>query len=593
MNKRLFTPPRPLVLLALAVFGVTVSFPFIALDDAKHIWQNPYVMSLSLHNLKHFWTGPYYGLFVPLIYNAWSVLAAMTQSLGLTDEFTVMAAPLFHGANVLIHALNVYLAWLLILQIFHRLYPDAKEANLQRASVAVIPFAIHPLQVETVAWASGLKDVFAATPALLALLCGVLLIDGPRQGKRAKAPALPIGPPQVVIRHPAVSFYIFALVAMLSKPSAVILPVAYVLLSFAIDRRQWKRALRVTAPLLVSAVWIAWITKASQPDSRLEFELAVAERPLVALGSLGFYIAKFMAPWPLSPDYGLTPPRLLASPGIFIYWGLAATLLTFATVAFIKKWRKVSLATAWFVLGLLPVLGLIPFEFQNLSTVADRYMYLLPTLGMGVLFAGLIERLPSAPYRYYLPAGLVVAWSALSFLQTLNWQSNDHLFRHAAHVNPNSYLALNNLGLQDLRRKDFDAAERHFQEALAAKPDYLAALANLGVAYFRRQDFPAAITHYTGALAKFPEAGAGSPATFADMHFNLGASYLNTGKNQPGLIHLRKAVQINPDHFFAHFHLGRVLAVQGDKDGARRAFAQALRLKPNDPAVLAELKKLQ
>jgi tetratricopeptide (TPR) repeat protein len=592
MNERFLKPPRPLLILAFAVFGVTIAFPFIALDDAKHIWQNPYVMSFSLQNLKHFWSGPYYGLFVPFVYNAWSVLALITQGLGLKNEFTVIAAPLFHAANVALHLLNIYLAWILALQIFHRLYPAAGDENSKRAFVALIPFAIHPLQVETVVWASGLKDVLAATPTLLALIAATAFLPQPTLGKRNKHPGPSPTIPAFLKKRPALAFNIFAAIAMLCKPSSVVLPPALIVMAFVIDRSAWRRVARAAAPALALAIWVTLATKGSQPDARLEFELAVSQRPLVALGSLGFYILKFMAPWPLSPDYGLTPPKLLSSGAIALYWGAALAFLALTAHAVFRKWRKTTLAGGWVVLGLLPVLGLVPFEFQNLSTVADRYVYLFPSLGMGLLFASLVDRLPLMKYRYVMPAGLVIIWTALSFLQALNWQSNDHLFRHTANVNPASYLALNNLGLQDLRRKDFDSAEKHFKSALTAKPDYLAALANLGVAYFKRQDFAAAISHYTESLKKFPEAGAGSPATFADMHFNLGASYLNTGRNDQGLSHLQKAVLINPDHFLANFHLGRVLAARGDKEGAKRAFGQALRLQPNDPMVMAEVDKL-
>ncbi len=593
MKGKWLSPPGPLILLALAIFGASIFFPFIALDDAKHIWQNPYVMSFSWKNVQFFWQAPYYGLYVPLVYNFWSLLAALTQGLGLKNEFTVISGGVFHLSNVALHLLNIQLAWWLAIQIYWRIFPGDAEGNKRRALLSIVPFAIHPLQVESIAWASGLKDVLSATPTLMAMLFGLSCIPVAFVSKKNKREIAAPTPIKFFARNPPFGFFICTVMALLCKPSAVVLPVAFLVLVWAIDRAQWRKALKLALPVLAIALYFAFLTKSSQPDARLEFQLAVWQRPLVALASLGFYIFKFLAPWPLSPDYGLTPPRLLASAESYLYMGLAMLFVGAGLTALLRRWSTSTIAITWVVVGLLPILGFIPFEFQNLSAVADRYNYLFPALGMGILFSELVMRLPALKFRTFLPVGLVIAWSALSCLQTLNWRSNDHLFRHAVLVNPQSYLALNNLGLQDIRRSDFDSAEKNFKLALQAKPDYLAALANLGVAYFKRHDYPATIRHYTETLAKMPEAGIGSPATYADMHFNLGAAYLNTSQFESGLVHLMKATVINPDHFLANYHLGRALVVKGDKEGARRALMNALRLQPGDAGVMAELNKVR
>lgn len=588
---------RPLLALTFIVFCWSIAFPFIALDDAKHIWQNPYVLHFSIDNLLQFWKAPYYGLYVPVVYNFWAFLAWLTQLMNLKNETTSLAAPLFHFTNVMLHVFNTYLCFQFTKLIMAKWrsslilkdsFSDEKLSLL--VILATLPFALHPLQVESVAWASGLKDVLSTTLGLVALLSwsswnswSVEATHSRKNKKVAKTFFWENSAPII--------FYLAFTLAFLTKPNTVVLPLIILFLSWMFSPAQIARVTRRLLPVFAISLWVIIKTKQSQPDMRLEFTLQLFERPFVAAASIGFYFAKFLAPWPLSPDYGLTPVKLLHHDLVIVLYTVFLLFSALLAFALKKGTRLFALGSAMVLIGYLPVLGLIPFEFQNLSTVADRYFYFLPSMGLGIILANFFFRISEKPLKMSL-ATMALIWSALSFFQLSHWRNNEALFQQTLSTNADSYLSLNNLGLQAIRSGDFSSAEKWLKRALEVKPEYLAAVANLGVVYFKQQNYNRAIEFYTQALEKLPPAGAGSPATFADMHFNLGAALLNTGQVALGQKNIETAIVINPDHFLAHYHLGRIYVAQKNLDQAKKQFLEALRLQPNDANVISELNRL-
>lgn len=594
--KGILKKPWTLVVgLSLLALGASLAYPFIALDDAKHIWQNPYVRTLNLENFLKFWREPYYGLYIPIIYNTWQTLALITQTLGLTHPITGLNALFFHWATLGFHLFNIYLCW----HILRGWIWSLQNQNHQRsplewnflATLATLPFALHPLQTESTVWASGLKDTMSSCFALLSiLLLSSHLIDSPKTKKSKGTGDFSLWP-QWASARPLFIVFVAGVFALLSKPSTVVLPLIIIAL-VSYSPKPLKKFTTLILLLLAGAAWLILTTKGAQPDARLEFHLDLPHRLMVAPASLGFYIFKFLIPYPLAPDYGLTPTKLLElryAPTL-IFLGV---IFIFTTLwAVLRKKVKIAIPLVFILLGFAPVLGLVPFEFQNMSTVADRYFYLFPALGSGLLLALAFARLSLTTIKRAI-ALLVVLWLPLTLVQASHWRSTDALFLHTAQVNSQSYLSFNNLGLQALRRGDFESAAHYLDLALKAKPEYLAAIANLGVVYFKEHDYQKTIEHYESYLKKLPPAGPGSPATFADMHFNLGAAYVNTRQMDRAIKNLELATQINPDHFLAHFHLGRALLVLGDRDGAKRELSQAYRLNPQDPGLQQELKKLE
>jgi len=563
MNQR-----QSLWLLAAAIgiiYLQSLWFPFVALDDSKHIWQNPYVMNSNSSSWSMIWSAPYYGLYVPLVYSSWNLMAQLTQLIGFSNELTGISAFWFHFANVGLHFANAALVF-----FFFQLFIAAPYALF-----GALIFAIHPLQVEAVAWASGLKDTLSTFFALLCL--NILSL------KWTKSP-----------RWWSSVHFIFAL---LSKPSVVTLPLAAglrerILPSGTKKTKQRPKSHGVLMGLwLVLALAIVVKTRMAQPESQLEFSITMFDRVRVAIASIGFYIVHFFVPVNLAPEYGLTPPFYMQT-GWF-WRDLAVGIIFLSVLAISSRMKdKIGLfAGALVGLGLLPVLGLVHFAYQNFSTVADRYVYFLPMLGFSLFAARTCEW--ADLYRFKNKMYLIgVPFLILSLFQTAYWRDNEALFQQTIRVNPNSYLALSNLGLNRLRDERLSEAEEYFNKSLKAKPDYLAALSNLGVVYFRQKNYPKTISHYTQALTLKPDAAAGSPAVYGDMHFNLGAAYVNSGQVDLGVQHFKKAIEIYPDNFKAHFNLARVYLARGDRKSAEPHLKRAYMIQPNDRALQAELQKL-
>ena len=591
------------------VFGQTVFFNFIALDDSKHIWSNNYVNTLSLKHLKFFWDQPYYGLYIPIVYNVWTFIADLTQSVGLKHPVSGYSAHFFHLTNVSLHILNSAL----VFQLFRYLLakrPQSENSNIQLllAALATGLFAIHPLQVEPVAWASGLKDVLSTTLALISvvLFFRYYQSDTPQKKKSRKQKkadkdkevstdseipwlfqcATKVKKTKLVL----LASFAFFLLALFAKPSVVVLPaVLFVLVAV------WMGDHRRLRPLILffaAVVPVVWMTKRLQPNARLEFELEIWQYPLIALNALGFYITKLFAPINLAPDYGLSPNVALESGSFYALAALGTVPLGLLIYSIIKKNVPLMTGSMLFLGGLFPVMGFVPFEYQNMSTVADRYLYFIPVLGVGLMLMAVARLLDEKNLKTIVGIALT-AMVIVSFQQTRHWMDNARLFARVLQVNPNSYLSLNNLGLVHLRADEFPPAEKYFQRALEIKPDYTAAQSNLGVVYFKQKQYPKVIEHYTAILKDKPNLTAGASATYADMHYNLGAALLNSGQLEKSITHLEKAAEINVNHFAAQFHRGRVYAHVKNLEKAKEAFLQAYRINPKSPDVIEELKKLR
>src|SRR5207244_4465004 len=162
--------------------------------------------------------------------------------------------------------------------------------------------------------------------------------------------------------------------ALLAKPSAVVAPVLLVILNRGIQGRDWAGSLRGLSPWFVAAAAFTLIAAHVQPAAGLHFVAPVWLRPAIALDALTFYLGKLVLPLHLIPDYGRTSQSVVSSGALAYTWIPAAALLA-AAWAFRGARPRMAAAVALFVAALLPVLGLVPFDFQYYSNVADHYLY--------------------------------------------------------------------------------------------------------------------------------------------------------------------------------------------------------------------------
>lgn len=443
-----------LILLAVfLVFGVALSFSFVSLDDSRHLQDNPAVAQFSLEGLKNIWSRPYFGMYAPMTYTLWSGQMAFSKLIGQSEN----SAVIFHLSNILLHSLNALLVYALLLQL------GVKKSF---AAIASLIFALHPLQVESVAWVSSFRDLLSAFWGLLFLNLLIPTILLPKQS---------------VWRQILLSFLFLA--ALLAKPSAVIL-VCLTLFCFYFLRKKLRFSDVVSIVLWgLMAVAMTVIMKKMQPDTSVDLAPGFGERILLSLQAISFYVQKILWPAGLTPDYGLSPTYILTNwqnqGWAYVTFALAALGIG-ATLWFAGRKKPWTLGLVFALISILPYTGLVIFNFQNVSIVADRYLY-FAMIGVGWSFVSLLA-MPQVPQKIDVGLGTIIVMilATLTFQQSGVWKNDENLFTHMLHTNDRSFYAYGGLGNLLVVQGKAKEAQPYLEKAIALRPAYPQAIANLG-----------------------------------------------------------------------------------------------------------------
>jgi protein O-mannosyl-transferase len=674
--------PRHLVTLGLlllamvVVYGRVCGYGFLTWDDPQHVLENPRVNPPGLQGLVQAWREPYWGLYIPLSYTLMAAEAAVAGRAAADGSGYVLNPAVFHVVNLTLHIVCVWLVFLILARLLalctyhpprdvnkdHHAERDEyiKTRRLYAACAGALLFGLHPLQVETVAWISEVRG----------LLCGVLVLLAVWEYLNyAEAAAL---------------HYTFAtaafLLALLSKPAAIALPLLLAVLEIGILRRNWRQWLAALVPWCAIAAVFVLVTKRLQPDSFLPSVPPLWARPLVAADSIMFYLGRLIAPFWLGPDYGRTQQWVMSQGWPHLVWPSVAIFLTLGILTFFafrisrpalgatgsasvcgpKGTGKASgtlapsallppsrvLLTAFglFIAWLVPVLGLVPFDFQRVSSVADRYVY-LAMIGPALALAWLVNRfwsraagdcpdfrVPTGRRREAMVGGgtkmglspwhartgraaagvaasALAACAALSFVQTSYWRDSRTLFTHGLEVNPHSVVAPWHLGLLCAEEGKYDEAAAFFRRDLAEHPGFVEIHLELARALVDLHKPNEALQVLRDA-EKFDSADVqqnlgmildrqGSTAEAARHyrralelrpslpvpHYNLGNICLREAEKKPGKLeeaaeHYEAALLLKPDYAEAHVNLGAVRLMQGRRQEAIASLEAALRLLP-------------
>jgi hypothetical protein len=421
----------------LVVFGRTVAYDFILLDDGLLIYANPHVVGPFPQCLATAWQGTHRHLYIPLVYNVWAILAQFTG--GSEWSLGARVNPMvYHLANVLVHGLNACLVYLVLRRLVEKPWPALAGALL---------WAIHPLQVEPVAWATGMKDLLSATFALAAMLCYLAA------ARRDAGGSFP--------RGGALGWWLGAALclaaASLAKPAVVTVPLAILVLDAFVLKRGWKVAFAWSLPLLLAVAPAVMATTVGQ-GLVMRASLPLLQRPVIAGFSFFHYLAKIFLPYGLVLDSGLPPQVVLDSTACRMCAALGgATLLVVLVVRPLRRWAGAPLLVM--LLLLLPVLGFVGFLFQNFSVVSDRYMY-LAMLGPALGVAWLLQSAKLASPRGVAVVAVLVILGVVSSLQVSAWQDSQTVCEHTLKYNPRSALSLTDLALLEI-----NSASQHDQRA--------------------------------------------------------------------------------------------------------------------------------
>ena len=558
-----------LVAITVAAFWRAQDHGFVW-DDGVNVERNQYLKPVTLANVARFWRAPFENLYVPLTYTAWSGIAFFAQRPPDKDGEIKLDPRWFHAANLMIHALSALAVFALLRRVV---------ANDWGAGAGALLFALHPIQVEPVVWITGMKDVLSGFFSLIAIWQYFAFAAGEASPASPSSQSSSTITPQNRNRSRTVSWrrlhyglatFAFVL-ALLAKPAAVIVPLMAWILDCFVARRSVKESTIALAPWLCIALPFVVMTKWQQPDSLLTVVTPLWERPLVAADALAFYLYKLFVPLWFGPGYARSPDTIFDEGWAYFTWivpfGIAVAIWCLRRR---EPWSVA--AAALFVTALLPVLGLVQFQFQNWSTVADRYLY-LSMLGPALALAWFISRQWNKKKWVAIPcAAVLLSLAVKSAFQTEIWHNSETLWRYALDSGQDSAVVRSNLGATIVDSKP-DEAIYQLRRAVALAPAYADAYYNLGIALAQHGDFAEAIEQYRTVLKLKP--------SYPNVHFYLAVALANSGQRDEAISHYRQALRADPDNATTHNNLGNLLADRGLLDEAMAEYQEAVRIRPN------------
>lgn len=500
-----------ITVLIVAVYGSSLQNEFINFDDPEYITQNPYIASgLTMSSVTWAMIAGYSANWHPL---TWISHAIDIQLFGFNPAGHHLVNVLFHGANSL-----------LLLALLARI-----TGKPWRSGVVALLFAIHPLHVESVAWASQRKDVLATFFMLLAIL-NYYYYTMSRSIKK---------------------YIIMALLffcGLMSKPTVITMPILLILLDYwPLGRLQLSRELhcsdvkqvksftllescREKLPLFVLSALSAIITVIVQKNggsmNQQNMEL-IGYNAGNAILAYCRYIGKMVWPGRLSILY---PFDFMAVTPLAVVAALCFLVCIFLLI--IRVGRNVpGLITGWlwYVVSLVPMIGIVSVGAHSM---ADRYTY-IPLIGLFivVVWGGgkLAEKMGITKLACVaITTAAVLLLSSVTFLQVRRWRDSVTLYEHALHVTRDNWLMHNNLGavILDQNLGD-DLAMMHFQECLRINPANVLSHENIGRIFYKSGN-------QKGAFAAFSKAAEIDPKR-PIPHYALGIIYMGYGNREAAL----------------------------------------------------------
>ena len=550
MNGRFRLVALLVCLLTFVVFLPATRAPFLSWDDSTNLVNNPDFRGFTWSYLKWMWTNHLMDHYVPITW----------MTFGVDYELWRTNSSGYHLTNILIHAANAGLFVLLALTLFRFAVPGsagmAAGQLLAGATVAALFFGLHPLRVESVAWATERRDVLSGFFYLISLLAYLRRFRDSSTASPRKYYWYCLGA--------------FAL-AILSKEITLTLPVVLVVLDiyplrrlsgnirdwFRPDARSvWTEKIPFFAISAVSAVaTLSFGMRSHIVDSFAA--LGWMPRIAITLYGMAFYLLKTIVPMHLSVFYPISASKTDWSGLPFL--ASAAAIVSITAAAFVLRREFPALLAVWVVFAatLLPVGGIFHNGYQ---IAADRYTY-LSCMGWALLAgAGAAWCWCAINNSRAASLGLCVlilgAFAAL-ISQTRNqlslWMNADNLWQHAIALEP-STLAYTMLGAQFQIEGDMLGALDNYRRASALSPDNALAHNDAGVVLLELRRFPEAIVEFQAALHLQP----GMP----EAHAGLGQGLMMVGRVDEGIRELREALNINPRAENVRIVLARALMLK-------------------------------
>ncbi len=550
------SPRRRLIVLMAIAVGLTLfahwpalSARALSIDDDQYLTGNTLVRNPSWESLRRFFSEVFSPTSIAGYYQPLTMISLMLDYAVAGDVNNLRP---FHRTSLALHAANTALLILLLYMFF---------TNPWAAAMIGLLFGVHPMTVETIPWVGERKTLLAT---FFALWCLIAYVRYARSGGWTAYTAC---------------LALYAL-ALLSKPTAVPIPVVLVLLDFWPLRRLGRRALFEKAPFFVLAGLSAVVTFISQRHQELgaSGSLSAGQTFLLICHNLVFYPWHMVWPVHLSSFYAF-PEDISLSNNLLLTAALI-TVATFAILSISLRWTR-ALLTGWlcFVFLLAPTL----LNKSYSPCVAwDKYAY-LPAAGLLLVLAWALGRLWSRVNRRagrpLLAASVLVVAALLTVGtrgQLTHWRTTQALCDYTIAVSPRAFSFYHHRGNLRNAVGDWAAAYADYSRAIELNPDYAGAYSNRAIALASQGDHDGAIADCTRAIEIDPR--------FAAAYGNRALAFQSKGDWDAAIRDCTTAIELNRTDASAYNNRGTAYARKGDYDAALADFRRAVDLRPNEAA---------
>ncbi len=499
----------------------------------------------------------------------------------------------YHITNILIHALNAVLVYVLLNLLFRK-----KEISL----ISALLFAVHPIHTEVVTYISTRADLLTG----LFIFSSLILFIQYRKHSNLRG-----------YYWGAILCFIFAL---LSKEPAVILPFILILCDISFNRN-YVPIISKGTPCFKLRVWLSdylpfllllcvyIVLRLTVLDFGLWLNETNLYLRMITLGKVFFtYIRLLFLPFGLHMEYTLNWAVSFFQPQILISNFLFFSILLVVIRSY--KYSKIFFfASAWFLLTLVPSFNIVTIN----AFMSENWLY-IPSVGFFVLFSLGVFKLADCMKTQHIRKSFLIfsivpilaIYSILTIIRNRDWRDEMTLYKNTLKYSPNSARVHNNLGIVYAHIENYEMAIKEFEEAIRLKHGYFEAYNNLGTIYQRQKLYEQAIKqyekiielnpNYSGAynnlggtyilLGRYKEAIKECERAlvlredYVEAHANLGTAYTCMGKLEQAVTHYKKVIELNPDYLEAYTNLGVVYNTQGKYLEAIETLKEAVRLKP-------------
>ena len=554
------------------VFLPALNNEFVNFDDGRFIYDNKHIISINLDFIK--WT-------LTNRENQWSPLRWISHA----ADYKIWKLNPFghHLSSIILHSFNAFLVMVLVVRLLEVVKlkmqpPPSGEEEIKFRRKALVAgvvtgllFGIHPLRVESVVWISERKDVLYAFFFLLSLISYLSYCVSSVKKRRHLSYLLA---------------FVFFIMAVLSKATAVTLPFILILLDFYPLERVtlrsglgiWRRVFAEKLPFLGFSGAVAWINIGIHESLGALVplvEVPFNDRVLLAIKSIVFYLVKTVWPFHLSLIYGEPLNVSFSTPE---YIG-SLFLVAAVTASCIFLWRRGK--RLWLVVWMYYIVMLLPvsvIKIFSFSFAHDRYTY-MPSIGpfllAGLGAAFLMEKMEGKNKAILFSLLIVISslLAGLTIKQTAVWKNSITLWSSVLERTPSFVPAYYDRGTAYLMLGKYSEAIKDFDHVIGSVP-YLEAYNNRGLAYKEKGDYQAAIRDFSKVIEMQPR--------YTAAYNNRADAYVQSGNYQKALEDLGRSIEWEPNHVITRINLCALSNLMGNYQQALKECSMAIEMEPDN-----------